>query len=110
MSARQDHAIPVRPRWIGRVVLGVARPKRVGQWREGHRRSRMSGFRGLDGVHRHGADGVDAQRVEALVGHGGWSCDVGKGAQSESALRHRLRRKLAVRRDGRTYSGIVSTQ
>ena len=80
VSARQYDAIAIRPVRIGGIVFEVSRPQRIGEGRERHRRSGMSGFRCLDGVHGKRTHGVDAEVVEARVCHG-VVVDVGRDRQ-----------------------------
>ena len=67
VAAREHEAVAIRPVRIGGIVLHVPGEERVGQRREGHRRSGMSRVRLLDRVHGEGADGVDAEQIE--IGH-----------------------------------------
>jgi hypothetical protein len=71
VTAREYDAIAVGPRWIRRIVLYVARPEHVREWRERHRRAGVTGIRRLDRVHGERADRIDAEFVEARVSHGG---------------------------------------
>ncbi len=61
MAGGEDEAVAVRPGRVGRVVAHDVAVEQVRDRRERHRRTRMPRVRGLDGVHRQGADRVDRQ-------------------------------------------------
>ncbi len=69
---RQHEAVAIGPVRIGRVVAHHAREERVGERREGHRRSRVARVRLLDGVHGQRPDRVDAELFE--LGAAGAGC------------------------------------
>ena len=69
MPYGQDEPIAVRPDGIVGIELEHALPEAVGYRRHRHRRSRMSGIRLLNGIHRKGADCVDTGLIELCVRH-----------------------------------------
>ena len=63
MPDRQDEPIAVRPDRMCRIEPQDALPEAAAPRRERHRGAGMPGVRLLHGVHRQGADGVDAQLI-----------------------------------------------
>ena len=68
MSRRQDEAVAVRPTWVGRVVAHDARVERVGERRQGHRRSLVTALRVERSVHGHPTDDRNGPRIEVKIG------------------------------------------
>ena len=76
----QHEAVAVRPDRVLGIEAEESLPEAVDDGRHGHRRSRVARVRLLHGVHAERADGVDAELVDRLGGHGrgfliplGWS-------------------------------------
>ena len=65
----QDEAVAVGPLRIRRAVIHHLRVEEVGERRERHRRSRVTGVRLLDRVHRERANRVDRQLFDVSLGH-----------------------------------------
>ena len=68
MAVRQDEAVAIRPCRIFGIVAQEVLPKTVGDGRQAHGRTRVSGIRLLYAIDRQGADGVDAQRIQLFTG------------------------------------------
>ncbi len=64
VAGRQDEAIAVGPIRALRVVPQESIPESEGHGGGAHRRARVAGFRGLDGVDRQETDSVDAQLLQ----------------------------------------------
>ena len=60
MTVRKHKAIAIGPDRILRIETEYAVPDGIDEWREGHWRTRMSGFRLLNGINRERTNGVDA--------------------------------------------------
>ena len=69
VAAREHEPVPVRPVRIARVVVHDPRPQDVGQGREGHGGTGMTGVGLLGCVHRQPADDVDAKLFEVAIAH-----------------------------------------
>ena len=67
VARRENEAVAVRPRGIGRVVAHDARPEDVGQRRQRHRCARVPGVGPLGRVHGQAPDDVDAQLLEVRL-------------------------------------------
>src|SRR5207244_13484377 len=63
VPTRQHEAVAVEPFGVRRVVLQVLCEELVREWRERHRRARMSGLRLLYGIHAQRADRVDRELI-----------------------------------------------
>ena len=70
MPHRQHEAVTVGPIGMFRVVAQEAAPQRIAHRSQAHGRARMAGIGLLHGVHRQGAKGVDALRVDSGGGMG----------------------------------------
>ena len=66
MAVRKDEAIAVGPDRIIGIEAQRILPKRVGHRRQRHRRAGMAGIGLLHGIHRQGANCVDAELVNCL--------------------------------------------
>ena len=64
VAVGEHEAVAVRPDRIVRVETQKVLPQRIGHRRQRHRRAGMARIGLLHGVHRQGADGVDAKPVE----------------------------------------------
>ena len=69
MAVGQHEAVAIGPDRIVRIEAQKMLPERVGHRRQRHRRAGMAGIGLLHGVHRQGADGVDAELVDRCVGN-----------------------------------------
>ncbi len=69
MSHRQHEPVPVWPDGIVRIEPHDPLPETVGDGSHGHRGSRVAGVGLLYGIHRKGADRIDAGLVELGVRH-----------------------------------------
>ena len=72
VPCREHEAVAIGPAGVARVVAHDARVEQIGGGRHRHRHPRVTRVRGLDGVHRQRADGVDRELLAILgfIGHG----------------------------------------
>ena len=69
MTVGEHEPIAVGPDRVLRIEAHDAVPDRVDQRRQRHRRAGVPGLGLLDRIDRQGADGVDRQLIQLLVGH-----------------------------------------
>ncbi len=67
VPVRQHEAVAIGPDRILRIEAQEMLPQRVDHRRQGHRRPGVAGERLLHGIHRQGADRVDAQLVHRTL-------------------------------------------
>ena len=60
MAVRQHKPVAIGPDGILRIETEYAIPKRIDEWRQGHRRTRVSGLGLLNGINRERTNCVDA--------------------------------------------------
>src|SRR5262249_19372873 len=68
MTVRKNEAIPVGPDRVLRIKAQDFIPDRIDQWRQCHRRARVSGFGLLHGVNRKSANRINAKLIEFRIG------------------------------------------
>ena len=69
MAVRQDEAVAIGPDRVLRIEAHDPVPERVDQRGQRHRRAGMARLRLLDGIDGKGADRIDRQLIELLLGH-----------------------------------------
>jgi len=67
MAIRQHEAVAIWPDWIVGIEAQELLPDGVDQRRQRHRRARVPRFRLLHGVHRQGANRIDAKFVDRAL-------------------------------------------
>src|SRR5205823_1378739 len=86
VADRQHEAIAIWPDGIARIEPEDFLPQSVDHRRQSHRRARMPRVGLLHGIHRQGADRIDAKAVErGGIGHGRAS-SVSQRVRSESVI------------------------
>jgi len=69
MASREDESIAIRPKGPGGIIFQKILPKAIRHRSKPHGGAGMPGICLLDGVHRKGADRVDAKLIEMLLAH-----------------------------------------
>jgi hypothetical protein len=97
VAARQDEAVAIGPFRVGGVVSHDPREQHVADGSERHRRTGVSGFGLLDGVHGQGPDGVDAEQIEIARRHFGCGSFLGAGDGSRERQKPNADRRCSAR-------------